>query len=53
MRRPASCADGDDRALLEAMIPRVKAIETGEPTVALNNTIYAFASLPAAFEPLA
>jgi cytochrome P450 len=39
-------------ALLEAMIPRVKAIETGEPTVALNNTIYAFASLPAAFEPL-
>jgi cytochrome P450 len=39
-------------ALLEAMIRRVKAIETGEPTVALNKTIYAFASLPAAFEPV-
>lgn len=40
-------------ALLEAMIPRAKAIETSEPTVALNNTIYAFASLPAVFGPLA
>lgn len=39
-------------ALLEAMIPRVKTIEVGEPLVALNNTIYSFASLPTTFVPL-
>jgi cytochrome P450/ferredoxin-NADP reductase len=37
-------------ALLKAMLPRVERIHTGEPTVALNNTIYAFESLPARFE---
>ncbi|MBK5656653.1 MULTISPECIES: cytochrome P450 [unclassified Bradyrhizobium] len=37
-------------ALLKAMVPRVERIHTGEPTVALNNTIYAFKSLPARFE---
>ncbi len=37
-------------ALLKAMLPRVERILTGEPVVALNNTIYAFASLPARFE---
>ncbi len=36
-------------ALLEAMIPQVKAIEVGVPEVALNNTIHSFAKLPAAF----
>jgi cytochrome P450 len=45
-------ADGDDRAAGSDDPTRKKAIETGEPTVALNNTIYAFASLPAAFEPV-
>lgn len=37
-------------ALLKAMLSRVERTYTGEPTVALNNTIYAFASLPARFE---
>ncbi len=36
-------------SLLKAMIPRVEKIETGEPVVALNNTIYRFESLPARF----
>jgi cytochrome P450 len=36
-------------ALLKAMIERVERIETGPPTVALNNTIHSFATLPAAF----
>jgi cytochrome P450 len=36
-------------ALIEAMIPQVKRIEVGEPVVALNNTIYGFASLPTRF----
>ena len=38
-------------ALVEAMIPRVKTIEVGEPVVAMNNTIYGFASLPTVFSP--
>jgi cytochrome P450 len=38
-------------ALLEAMIPRVKEIEVGDPVVAMNNTIYGFASLPTTFVP--
>jgi cytochrome P450/ferredoxin-NADP reductase len=38
-------------ALLTAMIPRVKEIRVGEPVVALNNTIYGFASLPMHFIP--
>ncbi|MBR0873319.1 cytochrome P450/oxidoreductase [Bradyrhizobium tropiciagri] len=37
-------------ALLKAMLPRVERIDVGEPRVALNNTIYAFAALPAKFE---
>jgi cytochrome P450 len=36
-------------ALVKAMIPRVDKIEVGEPEVALNNTIYRYASLPARF----
>lgn len=40
-------------ALLEAMIPRVAQIHVGEPVVALNNTIYSFATLPARFVPAA
>jgi cytochrome P450/ferredoxin-NADP reductase len=39
-------------ALLEAMLPRVQAIAVGEPVVALNNTIYSFASLPTSFTAL-
>ncbi|WP_158818826.1 cytochrome P450 [Methylocapsa sp. S129] len=39
-------------ALLEAMIPRVEAIEVGEAIVGLNNTIYSFSSLPTKFIPL-
>ncbi|WP_147292655.1 cytochrome P450/oxidoreductase [Undibacter mobilis] len=39
-------------ALIEAMIPRVKAIEVGKPTIALNNTIYGLASLDARFIPV-
>ena len=35
--------------LLHAMIPRVARIETGEGEIALNNTICAFARLPARF----
>lgn len=38
-------------ALLTAMVARVATIEVGEPTIALNNTIYAFATLPVAFTP--
>jgi cytochrome P450/ferredoxin-NADP reductase len=38
-------------ALLTAMIPRVKEIRVGDPVVALNNTIYGFASLPMRFVP--
>lgn len=34
-------------AILRALVERVARIEVGEPTVALNNTIYGFASLPA------
>ncbi len=37
-------------ALLQAMIPRVKRIHVGKPTVVMNNTIHAFATLPAYFE---
>ena len=36
-------------SLLRAMIPRVEEIETGEPDIALNNTIRAYARLPARF----
>lgn len=36
-------------ALLKAMLPRVDRIEVGEPTIALNNTIYSFAELPVTF----
>jgi cytochrome P450/ferredoxin-NADP reductase len=38
-------------ALLKAMISRVGRIEIGEPTIVLNNTIAAFATLPATFVP--
>lgn len=38
-------------SLLKAMLPRVERIHTGEPVMALNNTIYSFAELPARFEP--
>lgn len=38
-------------ALLEAMIPRVRKIEVSEPSVALNNTIFSFSSLPTDFVP--
>ena len=36
-------------ALLEAMVARVTSIEVDEPEIALNNTIYGFASLPTTF----
>lgn len=36
-------------ALLEAMIPRVKRIEVGEPVIAMNNTIYGIGALPTRF----
>lgn len=36
-------------ALLQAMVTRVDTIEVSEPTLALNNTIYGFASLPVTF----
>jgi cytochrome P450 len=36
-------------SLLKAMIARVGRIEAGEPTIALNNTIRSFASLPVTF----
>jgi len=38
-------------ALLKALLKRVDTIEVGEPTVALNNTIYGFASLPVSVRP--
>lgn len=38
-------------ALLKALVERVEAIAVGEPTVALNNTIRAFASLPVEVRP--
>lgn len=37
-------------ALLRAMIPRIGRIEVGEPRIAMNNTIAAFASLPVTVE---
>lgn len=37
-------------SLLKAMIPRVERIHVGDPVMALNNTIYSFAHLPARFE---
>jgi len=37
-------------ALLRAMIPRMGRIDVGEPTIAMNNTIAAFASLPVTVE---
>ena len=40
-------------ALLKAMIARVEHIEVGAPTIALNNTIHAFATLPMRFEGVA
>jgi len=40
-------------ALLRALIARVDAIEVGEPSIALNNTIHAFASLPVSVRPFA
>ncbi|MGI4860940.1 MAG: cytochrome P450/oxidoreductase [Janthinobacterium lividum] len=36
-------------ALLKSMIARVEFIEVGQPSIALNNTIHAFASLPVTF----
>jgi cytochrome P450/ferredoxin-NADP reductase len=36
-------------ALLKAMIARVDYIEVGQPSIALNNTIHSFASLPVTF----
>ena len=36
--------------LLKAMLPRIERIEVGEPTIALNNTIHSFSSLPVRFE---
>lgn len=36
--------------LLQAMIPRVSKISVGTPTLVLNNTIAAFATLPTKFE---
>lgn len=36
-------------SLLRAMLPRVGRIEVGEPTIALNNVIHAFAALPVTF----
>jgi cytochrome P450 len=40
-------------SLLKAMVARVSRIETGEPTLALNNTICSFATLPTRFTPAA
>ena len=39
-------------SLLEAMLPLVKKIETKEPEIALNNTIYGFSKLPTKFIPI-
>ncbi|MGI4855900.1 MAG: cytochrome P450/oxidoreductase [Janthinobacterium lividum] len=36
-------------AILKAMIARVERIEVGQPSIALNNTIHAFATLPVTF----
>jgi cytochrome P450 len=38
-------------AILKAMLARIERIEVGEPTVALNNTIYRYEKLPARFRP--
>ncbi len=38
-------------SLLRAMVGRVSAIEIGEPTMAMNNTIHAFATLPMRLQP--
>jgi cytochrome P450/ferredoxin-NADP reductase len=38
-------------SLLKAMIARVETIDVGEPIIALNNTIHAFATLPVTFTP--
>lgn len=38
-------------SLLRAMVGRVSAIEIGEPTIAMNNTIHAFATLPMRLRP--
>lgn len=37
------------QALLQAMVSRVEAIEVGEPSLALNNTIYGYGALPVRF----
>ena len=39
-------------SLLEAMLPLVEKIETKEPEIALNNTIYGFSKLPTKFIPI-
>lgn len=36
-------------SILTAMLSRVSRIEVGEPTIALNNTVHAYATLPAVF----
>lgn len=38
-------------ALLAALLDQADSIQVGEPTVALNNTIHAFASLPVTLHP--
>jgi cytochrome P450 len=38
-------------ALLRAMLEHVERIDVGTPTIALNNTIHAFATLPVTFQP--
>jgi cytochrome P450 len=38
-------------ALLRAMLDRVQRIEVGVPTIAMNNTIHAFSTLPLTFHP--
>ena len=38
-------------SLLRAMVDRVAAVEIGEPTMAMNNTIRAFATLPMRLRP--
>jgi ferredoxin-NADP reductase len=40
-------------SLLKAMLQQVDRIEVGVPTIALNNTIHAFGSLPVTFHPRA
>lgn len=37
-------------SILNAMLPRVQSITVGKPTIALNNTIYNYKSLPAVFQ---